>query len=123
NLDKDYINTTFGEEAANKFFNSIVQSNDLSNERYQSILKPFNYYYKSFSFEDISLEKVNILIVISVIKMNEENLNFMRIHYEDLVVEFIAKNIKASSLIINEENFIFEELLSLLDYLVCTAYK
>lgn len=122
-LDKDYIDMTFGEKAANKFYNSVVQSNDLSNERYQSILEPFNWSYRSFSFEDISIEKVNILIVISVIRMNEENLAFMREHYDSLVVDFIIKNIKAYSLLINQENFSFEEMLALLDRSINITYK
>lgn len=122
-LDKNYINTTLGEKAASEFYDSVVQSNDLSNERYQSLLKPFNYHYKLFSFEGISLEKIDILIVISAIKMNEDNLTFMRTHYEDLVVDFIVKNIKDYSLLINEKNFIFKELLALLDSPISTSYK
>ncbi|MCG1010920.1 hypothetical protein J4760_12900 [Salinicoccus sp. ID82-1] len=122
-LDKDYINTTFGEKAASEFYDSVVQSNDLSNERYQSLLKPFNYHYKLFSFEGISLEKIDILIDISAINMNEDNLTFMRTHYKDLVVDFIVKNIKDYSLLINEKNFIFKELLALLDSPISTSYK
>lgn len=122
-LDKNYINTTFGEKAASEFYDSVVQSNDLSNERYQSLLKPLNYPYKLFSFEGISLEKIDILIVISAIKMNEDNLTFMRTHYKDLVIDFIVKNIEDYALLINDKNFIFKELLTLLDAPISTNYK
>ncbi|MBY8910134.1 hypothetical protein K6L05_10040 [Salinicoccus roseus] len=122
-LDKDYIDTVFGEKAASEFYDSVVQSNDLSNERYQSLLKPFNYHYELFLFEDLRPEKIDVLIIISAIKMNEDNLIFMRTHYEDLVVDFIVKNIKDYSLLINEKNFIFKELLALLDSPISTSYK
>lgn len=122
-LDKNSINTTFGENAASEFYDSVVQSNDLSNERYQSLLKPLNYPYKLFSFEGISLEKIDILIVISAIKMNEDNLTFMRTHYKDLVIDFIVKNIEDYALLINDKNFIFKELLALLDAPISTNYK
>lgn len=122
-LDKNYIDTIYGAEAASEFYDSVVQGTDLSNERYELILRHFKWSYKSFVYKDISDEKVNILIRIAVIEMNEENLVFVRRHYSNLVVNFIVKNIKDYSLLINEENFIFEELLALLDYPINNTYK
>lgn len=122
-MDKNYIDVTFGEEAASQFYDSVVQCNDLSNERYESILKSFEWRYEDFSFEEISDEKVDILIGLAAIQMNEENLAFVRRHYSNLVVKFIVKNIKDYSLLINEENFIFEELSALLDQPISNTYK
>lgn len=122
-FNKNDIKESFGEEASNDFFRSLIQCNKLSNERYKTILEPFNFYYKSFSFEEISNEKIEILFDLSVIRMNEATLLFIRSHYGQLVIPFIIQNIKAYTSLINENNFSFDEVLKLLDKPVNNTYK
>ena len=111
----DYINNTYGENATSEFFNDIVTCNTLSNEKYNNILESLNRCYKSFSKPGISEEKVLLLIELEIIQMTDSTLTFMREQYQEQLLPFITKNISSyATKVINEDNFILEEMLLVL---------
>ncbi|WP_214686087.1 MULTISPECIES: hypothetical protein [unclassified Exiguobacterium] len=122
-FNEDQIDEKFGEESAYKFFQNIITCDALLDERYESLLKSFKLHYPTFSYKDISEEKIKILISLEIISMNETNLDFMRKNYDANVFDFIIKNIEEYSLLIDENNFAFEELLKVLDSSVKINYK
>lgn len=118
------IDSEFGEGSASKFFNAIVNTNELINERYESILKTFDMHYDAFSNPEIEDEKIKILIEIDALRMTEKNLIFMRDNYSDLLLLFIKHNIRQyTENVINEGNLEMDELLSVLDENVEDEYK
>ncbi|KIL42910.1 YobI family P-loop NTPase [Jeotgalibacillus campisalis] len=118
------IDTKFGEESATKFFMALVNNNELTNERYESILKTFERHFKTFSNTEIDEDKIKILIKIDIMYMTEENLIFMRENYSSLLLCFIKHNIRQyTEVVINEDNFEMDELLSVLNENVEDKYK
>ena len=80
--------------------------------------------YTSFSFEDISPNKVEILIRLHVIRMSARELVFMREHYPKNILSFIVQNCEEYvENSINEDNFILEEAISVLLTDVEPKYK
>ena len=120
----DYINNTYGENAVSNFCNDIVTCNPLSNENYINILRSLKWYHESFSIPGISEEKVLLLIEFKIIRMTHSALTFMREHYPEQLLPFITKNITDyTTKVINEDNFILEEMLLVLQKVVPNKYK
>ncbi len=118
------IDSGFGEGATSNFFNAILTCNEISNERYESILEPFNRFYGSFSETNIDEDKVLILIKLNIIRMTGSALIFMRENYPNLLIAFVTHNIKKyTEEVINEENFDMLEMLSVLEEKVDDKYK
>ncbi|WP_226037476.1 YobI family P-loop NTPase [Aquibacillus saliphilus] len=118
------IDNKFGEESSSKFFKALVNNNELTNERYESILRTFDIYYKSFSNTEIEKDKMKILIKIDTMRMTEENLIFTRENFSSLLLFFIKHNIRQyTEKVINDDNFDMDELLSVLDENVEDNYK
>lgn len=123
-FDYELINRNYGNNTALNFYQAIVTCNQLSNEKYETILLSLNRCYKSFSFKEVDNEKIMILVKIGVIAMTSENLTFMRENYPEQLMGFIKKNInKYTNEVINEGNFDFDEMLSVLDENVSDKYK
>lgn len=122
-MDMNSIDTAFGENAASQFFDAIVQCNELSNDHYKRILDTLNWCYQIFEFTDINSEKAKILIDIDIIEMNEENLAFIRENYNDILIYFIERNIQNYVDITSEDNYINEEVLTLLECPINTDFK
>jgi hypothetical protein len=118
------IDNIFGKSSASKFFKAVVNNNELTNERYESILKTFDRYYNTFSNTEIEEGKMQILIKVDTMRMTEENLIFLRENYSSLILFFIKHNIRQyTEEVINEDNFVMDELLSVLDENVENKYK
>jgi hypothetical protein len=124
NFNCDEINIRFGEGAADKFIKSIINCNELSNERYEMILKSMDIVYNTFSYTELKGDKVLILIKLGVIHMTSDNLIFMRENYPYHLVPFILKNISVyNNKITNEDNFDYDEMLLILDQNIPDGYK
>lgn len=81
-------------------------------------------YYTSFSNTDIEEDKILILIKLNIIRMSDSVLMFMREHYPDQLMPFITHNIdQYTEEVINEENFVLSEMLSVLEENVDDEYK
>lgn len=124
NFDTDYIDNKFGIDASSRFFDSVIECNDLSNERYESILKSLGFYYESFDITGVEDEKIEILVNLNTIIMTNSALLFMRENYPDQMKNFILRNIaKYAEDVINEGNFHLSEILSLLEESLDDNYK
>ncbi|MFF2755334.1 hypothetical protein ACFVR1_16470 [Psychrobacillus sp. NPDC058041] len=109
------IYTPFGEKSKSDFVKAVVLCNELSNERYESILKTSNTNFNSFLYSDIEYEKFSILIKLNIIIMTESNLLFIREIYPENLMHFITHNFSEYIKIINSENYVFDEMISVLD--------
>lgn len=83
----------YGEEHASDFYKSVITNSALTNENYRDLLSKFGRIYTQFSFADIAIDKVRILIELKIIKMNLHNLQFVRKNYGTCVMYFILSNI------------------------------
>lgn len=82
-----------GEENASAFYKSLITNNDLGNEKYTILLSEFGTSYPKFAYEGIDDDKVIILIELRIIKMNLDNLMFIREKYPSCKMPFILANI------------------------------
>lgn len=119
----EYITEIYDEDTGHAIFESLINCNDMSNDRYETILPTFNLFYNSFSFEGVAEEKIKILINKKIIRMSKENLNFIREYFEDSLLEFIVINIEKYVELIEEDSFSINETIIMLDQPVDELYK
>lgn len=95
----------YGIENASAFYKCLITNNDLNNEKYRQLLSNFGASYSNFRFEGINNDKLAILIKLKIIKMNLDNLMFVRDKYAACKMKFILANINeyAQNTINNEE--------------------
>jgi hypothetical protein len=118
------IKSQFGENAPTEFFNAILICNELSDDRYKNILETLNMYDDSFNSIGISDIKIEILIELDIIYMNENNLVFMRSNYPRPLIKFIIKNISDYvNNVITQTNFVLSEILLVIDQKISDSNK
>ena len=110
-----YKEFNFEKEDKSTFFIEVLKCYELNNEVYSDILKTLEYVDENIRFpENIPDEKIDILIKLDVIKMNSENLTFIRNYYESSLNYFIKFNLNKYLEIIDNNLFSQDELLSIL---------
>ena len=110
-----YKGVNFEEEDKSTFFIEVLKCYELNNEVYSDILKTLEYVDENIKFpENIPGEKIDILIKLDVIKMNSENLIFIRNYYESSLNYFIKFNLNKYLEIIDNNLFSQDELLIIL---------
>lgn len=112
-----YKEFNFEEEDKSMFFIEVLKCYELDNEVYKNILETLEYNKAEIIFpENIPEEKVDILIKLSIIKMNPDNLKFIRSYYQNNLNNFIKSNLENYIKIIEIYNSLFpqEELLVIL---------
>lgn len=110
-----YKEFNFEKEDKSTFFIEVLKCYELNNEVYSDILKTLEYVDENIRFpENIPDEKIDILIKLDIIKMNSENLTFIRNYYESSLNYFIKFNLNKYLEIINNNLFSQDELLSIL---------
>ena len=110
-----YKEFNFEKEDKSTFFIEVLKCYELNNEVYSDILKTLEYVGENIRFpENIPDEKIDILIKLDVIKMNSENLTFIRNYYESSLNYFIKFNLNKYLEIIDNNLFSQDELLSIL---------
>lgn len=80
-VDFDEILKDLDDEKREVAFNKIVAANKLSDERYNHIIGAINLKYTRFSISSINSEKMDILIGLERIELNEPNLEFILENY------------------------------------------
>lgn len=115
-IDLDFSKTEYDEDTKGKLFDSIVTCNDINNLQYKQILESLNFCYDNFDLEDISHDKITILIDTNIIKMTTENLIFMRENYPNKKNCFIQKNLEKYIEIMDYDLLEQEELLAILNW-------
>ena len=87
------------------FFDSVIQCNQLNDEKYSEFTSTIGLKIDNFSFDSIDEDKLLILINNSIIKMNADNLLFLRENYSfEVISRFIVKEIDIYIKIIDEKN-------------------
>lgn len=124
-LTYDEINREYGDEnedgtfddlPAEDFYSAIICCNKIKDEKYKQLLLNFDMHYLEFEFENIDIEKINILINMRIIPMNKKNLKFMRDNYSNNIINFILYNITDYVYkILDEQNFDFNEALDVIN--------
>lgn len=103
------------EEIKFTFFIEVLKCYELNDEVYRDILENLKYSDEEIKFpENIPEEKIDILIKLDVIKMNSENLTFIRNYYESSLNYFIKFNLNKYLEIIDNNLFSQDELLIIL---------
>ena len=112
-----YKEFNFEKEDETAFFIEVLKSDKLDNEVYENILETLEYNEDKITFpENIPEDKVDILIKLSIIKINSNNLEIIRNYYKNNLNNFIKLNLENYIRIIDTNNNLFsqEELLVIL---------
>ncbi|MGO1748279.1 YobI family P-loop NTPase [Alkalibacterium gilvum] len=108
----------FDEEFKKIFFKATVGEDNLDNVVYQIILNELKLNYPNgFTLNNLSDEKINILIEINIIKFSKENLIALRKDYPFAVINFASKHLSDYLQLMEETNYYrYEELLEVLNF-------
>lgn len=118
-VDLSFQNINIDDELKNKLFKSIVICNDLSNDKYEKLICSLNLIYKtSFSASNIASDKFKVLVDKNIIRMNIAPLNFIRDNYSEQLSYYIHKNIRAYVELMTIDDFILDEVISILSWQV-----
>ncbi len=114
NIELNFSNIEYSGELKEELFDNVIICESIENSKYKQILTSLNYRYSNFTITDISQDKMDILIDTNIIKMTTNNLEFMRESYSNQKYFFIRKNIDNYIDIMNDDLFLFDELLEVL---------
>lgn len=81
------------EEWCGEFWESCIESHNLSLNKYEEIISSIEWAYSEFDIPNIPAERMKILIEHDIIPMTEDILIFMRSSYPDIVMEYIENNL------------------------------
>lgn len=122
-IELDFSKLEDEESIKEKLFDAIIICNDIKNSKYEQILVSLRYYYDNFDLLNISSDKLIILINTNIIKMTENNLNFLRENYPDQKFHFIRRNLEEYVDIMSKDLFLQEELLEILTWDISDEMK
>ncbi|MFR3567646.1 MAG: hypothetical protein ACLTUR_06570 [Paraclostridium sordellii] len=92
----EYINEKYGENSSNEILISIVECESIRKENYINMLVQFNFVYSKpiFGLENVSEERIKILIKLFKISVTSENIEFLRNKSNSLVEYLLELNIE-----------------------------
>lgn len=123
NIVVDFSKTEYDKDSKEKLFSSVIVCGSIENSKYEQILVSLNFYYDNFEIENISNDKITILIDTKIIRMTSNNLEFMRENYPGQDSHFIRKNIEKYAEIMDGALFSQEELLEILTWNISDELK
>lgn len=115
-LSLDYSQSEFDDADVEKFKNACICTEAIKNDKYQQIMENTRTCIQDFSVENLSGEKLAILIDLGLIEMNVSNLRFIRDSYPDSVIMFIRHDIEKYIPITVGENFNIDEATNILEW-------
>ena len=115
--------TSLAKEQQEKLFNAIVPANQLDIRVYKYILESLNRYYTQFSQTGIAKDKLEILIELRIIRMNNDTLDFIRNEYNSSIIRFICINVDAYSEQISKDQIRADEIIESIDQNIETDEK
>ena len=113
-IDFTHIAEKFGEKTAQQLFESIAKCDEIDTPKYQKVLADLNFIYTNFNIDNISIDKIEVLITSKKLKMNAQNLKFIRENYPKNRYSFIKHNLD-HYLEIQNDIFSFEEALNIIE--------
>lgn len=125
-LSSEYIDEKFGEESAQSLFTSVVSCESIKEENYRNILEQLKFVYPkpSEEVEDLSDERIKILIELDKLKVTLENIQYLQDRNNNLLEYFIELNIEEYLEFIEElPQLKIEELMNLLSTSVEDRFK
>ena len=102
-------------EVIDSFIQTLLLGNNILNESYSYILKSFPPYHSNLTFDNLSYEKVEMLIKNKIINVTNENHILLKSKYENLHILLIEINIDNFFNEIESLKIDTEDLLKLLD--------
>lgn len=90
-LSKQQIPKEPDESVTKKISKAIILNEDINNESYTLLLKSVPYYYRDLDFENMSNEKVKLLLENNKLGLSQENYNRLRENFVKLHTALIEK--------------------------------
>ncbi len=91
-------------ELLDRYFDSSVKNNDLSDDRYGEIMQQIGRPLESFKVSGLGDKKVKILVGEELVRMNIQNLQFFRQQYPDDICAFVEGSVKEYLALIGQPN-------------------
>ena len=89
------VDDTLTNEEKKVLLNDLINNNIISLKKFDEFMDSIGLKYIVFSTTDVNYEKINSLINNKIIKMNKNNLLFIRDNYDEFIVlQFVDKNIE-----------------------------
>jgi hypothetical protein len=98
------INKDFPDEiSAKEFIRKILLEESFNNDSYQKLLKSVPYIYNSIEFDQLTEEKVKLLIANKILVVNDVNFSLLRENFDNIHVSLLEINPK--KFIENKDSF------------------
>lgn len=123
NINFDFSKPEYDDKLKEELFNCVVTCDSIENSKYEKLLVALGFYYDCFTSEDISNDKIEILINTNIIRMTSDNLKFLRKNYPDQTLSFIRKNIEQYIAEMDNRLFSKDELLEILTWNISDELK
>ena len=123
NIKLDFSKLEDEESIKKKLSDAVIDCNAIENSKYEQISVSLKCEYIHFEVLNIPNDKLSILINTNIIKMTEDNLNFLRENYPDQKFHFICQNLDKYIDIMSKNLFLQEELLEILTWDISDEMK
>lgn len=117
NEDMDFtvVKKEFGDEVAERLFDSISITNEIDTDKYKKILNDLGYQYDQYSEDNLANDKLEVLINEQILDMSVEGLRYIREKYQNSIMTFITKNIDKYLNIQSADTFVLEEAVQVIE--------
>lgn len=112
-IDFSIASAEFGDEVANKLFETVAICNGVSTEKYKKILTDLGFIFNRFDMDKINDDKFEVLVKEHILTMNPELLEFVRKKYPNHIYGFIGCNLDEYLSLQTPEIFSLNEALQL----------
>ncbi len=106
----------FDKETAEELFDAVSLCNDISNTKYRKILIELGYCFDSFEADEVSNDKIQILISEGILQMDIDSLEFVREKYGNHLHAFIQRNLEKYLELQTIEMFRLDEALQIITW-------
>jgi hypothetical protein len=92
-LSKNKINKSFpNEESAEEFIRRLILEDKINEDCYEYILKSIPFIYPSLDFEELSIDKINLLIKNKILIVNNGNFKLLKENFKNYHISLIESN-------------------------------
>ena len=104
------------DETLSELGEAVIDCNELDDDKYATILVKSGVTFDVFDYQDISEDKISIIIENNIVNLNEETLGSFRENYPSLTLDFIRANLGKYLDIIDYNSFDYQEMLQILTW-------
>lgn len=110
------IKDDFSDEDIDAFYAEVLDCEELSDVKYEAILKEYPHSIELASYTKISEDKVKILLKLNMLKVTKENIKSIRSRYPNLSLSFFCSDILSYiDCLADDEIIDYNEIVALLD--------